>query len=99
MSHVVNTDAVSRQIARMMRENGQKWLGVTFVKKDGSERTMTCHVRKVEGHQGHNNAEHFEKYVTVVLAEKDDKGNPQFRNVNVETITRLAIGGRVIEFK
>lgn len=94
---VVRTDAISQQIAAMIRANGSKFFGVTFVKKDGEERTLNGHVRKVSGHDGHNNASHYEKYVTIVLSEKRD-GKEQFRNVNVETIKALSIGGRKIRF-
>lgn len=96
---IVQTDAVSKAIAQAIRDNGAKFFAVTFIKKDGTERTLNGHVRKVEGHDGHNNTSHFEKYVTIVLNEKDDKGREQFRNVNVETITQLNIGGRKISFK
>jgi hypothetical protein len=95
----VNTDVVSKAIGEMIRNNGSKFFGVTFIKKDGTERTLNGHVRKVEGHTGHNNASHFEKYVTIVLNEKDKNGNEQFRNVNTETIVSLSIGGRKISFR
>lgn len=93
----VKTDVVSKQIAALIYANGSKFFGVTFVKKDGTERTLNGHVRKVQGHEGHNNASHFEKYVTIVLSEKRD-GKEQFRNVNTETIKSLSIGGRKITF-
>ena len=98
MTAIVRTDAVSNAIAALIRKNGSKWMGVTFVKKNGEERTLNCHVRTVAGHTGHNNASHVEKYVTVVLSEKDKNGNEQFRNVNMETVKSLSIGGRKITF-
>lgn len=96
---VVRTDAVSQAIATMIKNNGSKFFGVTFVKKDGTERTLNGHVRKVEGHGGHNTTARFEKYVTIVLNEKDANGKEQFRNVNMETIVSLSIGGRKMSFK
>jgi hypothetical protein len=95
----VKTDAVSKAVASMIRANGSKFFGVTFVKVDGTERTLNGHVRKVKGKDGHNTTAHFEKYVTIVLSGKDDKGREQFRNVNTETITALSMGGRKISFK
>lgn len=95
---VVKTDVVSQQIAEMIKANGSKWFGVTFVKKDGTLRTLNGHVRKVEGHGSTNTVGHFQKYVTIVLNTKDDKGREQFRNVNMETIKGLSIGGRKITF-
>lgn len=98
-NNVVSTDPVSKAIAQMIKANGAKFFGVTFVKKNGEERTLNGHVRKVEGHDGHNNASHYEKYVTIVLNERDEQGREQFRNVNTETIVSLSIGGRKITFK
>ena len=92
----VKTDTVSKQIAALIQANGSKFFGVTFVKKDGTERTLNGHVRKVAGKSGANTTAHFEKYVTIVLGGKHDK--EQFRNVNVETIKALSIGGRRITF-
>ena len=99
MATIVRTDNVSKAIAQMIHNNGAKFFGVTFIKKDGTERTLNGHVRKVPGHEGHNNASHFEKYVTIVLNEKDKDGKEQFRNVNTETIVSLSIGGRKMSFK
>jgi hypothetical protein len=96
--NTVKTDAVSKQIAAMIYANGSKFFGVTFVKKDGTERTLNGHVRKVAGHADRNTSAHFEKYVTIVLNTKDDQGREQFRNVNTETIKSLSIAGRKITF-
>lgn len=98
MQGIQRTDSVSKSIAAMIHGNGSKFFGVTFVKKDGELRTLNGHVRKVAGHDGHNNASHFEKYVTIVLNTKDKHGKAQFRNVNTETIKALSIGGRKISF-
>jgi len=95
---VVKTDVVSKQIAALIKANGSKFFGVTFIKKDGTERTLNGHVRCVPGKDGANTTSHFEKYVTIVLNTKDDKGREQFRNVNTETIKALSIGGRRITF-
>jgi len=95
---IQRTDAVSRAVKALIQSNGNKFFSVTFIKKDGSERTLVGHIRKVEGHNGHNNASHVEKYITVVLTEKDAKGNEQFRNVNCETIKSISMGGRKIQF-
>jgi hypothetical protein len=94
----VKTDIVSKQIAALIQANGSKFFGVTFIKADGTERTLNGHVRKVKGHDGHNTSSRFERYVTIVLNAKDDKGREQFRNVNTETIKSLSIGGRKIKF-
>jgi hypothetical protein len=93
----VKTDVVSKQIAALIHANGSKFFGVTFIKKDGTERTLNGHIRKT-GKGGVNTTAHIEKYVTIVLNKKDDKGREQLRNVNMETIKALSIGGRRIKF-
>jgi hypothetical protein len=98
MAKVVRTNEVNRSIAAMIRQNGSKFFNVTFKKKDGTMRTLNCNVRKVPGHGKGNSVSHFEKYVTVVLSQPDDNGKAQFRNVNVESIQSLSIGGRKISF-
>lgn len=98
MKHVP-TDAVSKSIAAMIKANGSKFFGVTFVKKDGEVRTLNGHVRKVPGCTDGNTTSHIEKYVTIVLNTKDKNGKEQFRNVNMETIKALSIGGRKITFQ
>ena len=98
-ANVVKTDAVSKAVASMIRANGSKFFGVTFVKVDGTERTLNGHVRKVKGKDGHNTTAHFEKYVTIVLNKKDTNGKEQWRNINCETITNLRMVGRSISFK
>lgn len=95
----VKTDSVSRSIAAMIRDNGSKFFSVTFVKKDGETRTLTGRVFHDKKHDGHNNAAHYEKYVTIVIRGRDEKGNRRFRNVNTETIKSLHIGGRHINFE
>lgn len=97
--HKVETDVVSKAVASMIRANGSKFFGVTFVKKDGSLRTLNGHIRKVEGQSSFNTVGHLEKYITIVLNQKDDQGREQFRNVNMETIVSLSMGGRKMFFK
>lgn len=99
MKTIQKTDAVSRSIGEMIRANGSKFFSITFVKKDKTLRTLTCRVFHDKDHNGHNNAAHFEKYVTVVIRGRDANGKRQFRNVNTETIKSLHIGGKTINFE
>lgn len=82
-------------IKQVIIDNHNKFLSVTFIKKDGEERTLNGHVRYVKGHDQANPTAHIDKYVTLVLSEKDSKGREQWRNVNTETIKRIAVGGQV----
>ena len=96
---VVNTDAVSRNIRAMMEASGSKFFSVSFINKAGEERKLQGRVFHDKAHDGPNNAAHFQKYVLIVARGRDENGKRKFRNVNTETITRLAIGGRVIHFQ
>lgn len=98
MLQTVKTDAVSKAVAQLIRSNGSKFFGVTFIKKDGTERKLTGSIRKVPGHDGGNTTAHIEKYLTVTLPTKDANGKEQFRNVNMETIKSVRMGGREIKF-
>lgn len=77
--------------------NGAKFFGVEFIKKDGTTRHITGHMRRVAGHDGINTVADKPEYITVVLAEKDARGNEQFRNVNLDTIQALHIAGKRIK--
>lgn len=73
-----------------------QFFSVEFVKKDGSTRTIkNAQVGIKKQHQGENTVSHIEKYVTVI--ENLGQGKYNHRNVNIETINRLAIAG--VEFK
>lgn len=76
----------------ILSHKGQ-FFSVDFVKKNGELRTVNGQVGIKEGHLGANPTAHIEKYVTV--AENLGGGEYKYVNVNVETITRLAVGGKV----
>lgn len=77
-----------------------QFFSVTFTKKCGADRTIVGQVGYKNGYDGENTVWHKEQYVTVVeKGEGDIPGKPRFRNVNTETIKRLAIGGRVLYIK
>lgn len=74
-----------------------QFFSVAFVKKSGELRTIkSAQVGIKAGHTGVNTVAHIDKYVTVV--ENLGDGNFQHRNVDMETITKLAIGGKEFVF-
>lgn len=89
----------SNLLKNIIAANGNKFFTVEFIKKDGSLRKINGHCRYVAGHDGDNPIAHKPNYVTVVLAQKDAKGNAQFRNVNIDTIQTLSIDGQKLYFK
>jgi len=86
--------SIAQALKSIILANKGKFFSVTFVKADQSLRTLNGQIGFKDGHDGENTVAHIPKYITVV--ENLGGGKYQHRNVNVETITRLAIGGNVI---
>lgn len=75
-----------------------QFFGVSFVKQNGELRTIkNAQVGIKQGHTGENSVAHIEKYVTVV--ENLGGGKFQHRNIGMDKITRLAIGGKIYEWE
>ena len=71
-----------------------QFMTLTFTKKDGSERMMTCRLGvKKDLKGGANTVAHINKYLTVY-----DMVKHAYRNVNLETVTRIKAGGQEINF-
>lgn len=89
---------MSNLLKQLIKANGSKFFSVEFTKKDGTLRQLHGHIRAVEGHDNVNPTAHIDKYITIVLSEKDDKGREQWRNVNTESIKSISIGGKKFTF-
>lgn len=96
---IQKASTVANAVKSMLKDNKGKFFTVTFIKADGTERTINGQIRHVKGHDAENTVAHIEKYLTVVLPERDERGNEQFRNVNCETIIQIKMGGAVISFE
>lgn len=67
---------------------------VEFIKKDGTVRSLNGQFGHRAGHDGKNPVQHKAEYMTVTENRIDPKtGERAFRNINLGTVTRLAIGG------
>ena len=67
---------------------------VEFIKKDGTVRALNGQFGHRKGHDGQNTVQHKAEYMTVTENRIDPKtGERAFRNINLGTVTRLAIGG------
>jgi hypothetical protein len=86
----------ANEIKALIKANGAKFFGVTFIKKNGEERTLTGQVYLHPEHTGHNPVSHKKEYITVIAGH--DNGKPVYRNVNCDTIKRLSIGGKTYNF-
>lgn len=96
---VHKTTLKARMIRDILTNNGGRMFTVTFKKQNGEMRTLTGNYGNVAAQAGHNNAAHYEKYVTVILPTKDAKGNPERRNVNCETVVCIKTNGTVVNFE
>ena len=93
-----NTKNSRKQLSKIkvlntVAQNG-KIFGVKFIKKDGSERLMSCRLgvtKHLKG--GVNTTSHIPKYKTVYSV--NDKG---YRNINLETIKQVKGCGKVYNF-
>lgn len=85
-------------LRELLKKNESKFFGVTFIKKDGTERTLNGNIRYVSGHDEKNPVAHLVQYVTVVLPKKDANEQTQFRNVNLETVKRISINKNIYTF-
>jgi hypothetical protein len=87
--------------ALILAHKGQ-FFGVDFIKQDGTLRTIKrAQIGYKQGHDGDNTVAHLDQYVTVVeVGESGDSPcKPKFRNLNLDTIQRLSIGGMTIFVK
>lgn len=84
-------------LKNLLKENGTRFFSVDFIKADGSPRTLSGNIRKVEGHSGKNTTAHLENYVTIVR--NTDNPRDRFRNVNLDTVQTVRLGGDVYKFK
>lgn len=89
----------ARMVRDLLLQNGGRMVTVTFIKADGTERTLTGNFGTVKAQSGANTVANQEKYVTMILPEKDDKGNPKRRNINCETVKRIKTNGAVVNFQ
>lgn len=81
----------------IIADSGSKFFTVTFTKKSGETRKLNCHVYNSPLHTGKNTVAHLQQYQTVILPHKVN-GKLQFRNVNLESITRIAARNKVYNF-
>ena len=84
-------------LKNLLEKNNTKFFSVDFIKEDGSERTLSGNIRKVEGHSGKNTTAHLENYVTIVR--NTDNPRDRFRNVNLDAVQAIRLGGDVYKFK
>lgn len=79
-------------IAQMILDaSGNKFVSITFIKKNGAERKINGRFRcQVDTVGGINTTKHKENLITI-----RDVHARAYRNINVESIQRIAVAGKV----
>lgn len=83
-------------LKELIQKHKGQFIGITFLKKDGTERTINGQHCYKQGHDGVNTVAHIDKYIAI--CENLGNGKSQFRNVDTTAIKRLAIGGKIYNF-
>ena len=95
-------------VKNLIRQHGNKFLTVDFRKKDNSLRHMMCHRSKVLESSVKGTApeataarkETLKKQDMICVEELVKPGTNEFqwRTINMETVKRIAVDGKVHEF-
>jgi len=95
-------------VKKLVRENGNKFITVDFIKKDGTLRHMQCHRSKVleatvKGTQPEATAKRkstlkAKNLICVEELVKPATSEYQWRTVNCETVTKICANGQTYEF-
>lgn len=90
---MTNTNAQVQNLRNLIEGTNGKFFTTTFTKKDGTLRTMNCRlgVKKHLVHGGPSSTAHIPKYITVFEPKNDGSGS--YKNINLETIRELSVGG------
>lgn len=81
-------------LREVIASHAGQFFSVTFVKKDGTVRELTGQFGHRKGHDGKNTVQHKPELMTVTENRIDPRtGERAFRNINLESVTYLAIGG------
>lgn len=84
-------------LRNIIASHAGQFFSVTFIKKDGTERSLVGQFGYRKGHDGDNPVQHKPQYLTVTENRIDPRtGERAFRNINLDTIKSLAIGGMKI---
>lgn len=71
-------------IKAMLAQSQGQFVSVDFIKADGSARTVTGKLAPLS-----DSMRNHDKYINIQLAQKDDKGRVQYRNVNTDTVREI----------
>jgi hypothetical protein len=85
---------MDRVVKSMLDSSHGQFVSVDFIKADGSPRTVTGKLAPVSPSMANH-----DQYINIMLAQKDDKGWVQYRNVNTNTVQQIRMAGKVYDIR
>ena len=80
----------SNELASIVAASNGRFVSVTFVKKDGTERTMLCRLGVTKHLKGGESKLNADKYLTVFDVQKE-----AYRAINKDTILSVKLAGTI----
>lgn len=80
----------SNELASIVAASNGRFVSVTFIKKDGTERTMLCRLGVTKYLKGGTSKLDADKYLTVFDVQKEE-----YRAINKETILSVKLAGNI----
>ena len=81
---------VSKELASIVASSNGRFVSVTFIKKDGTQRTMLCRLGVTKYLKGGTSKLDADKYLTVFDVKKEE-----YRAINKETILSVKLAGNI----
>ena len=78
----------SKELASIVAESNGRFVSVTFIKKDGTERSMLCRLGVTKHLKGGESKLNADQYLTVFDVQKE-----AYRAINKETILSVKLAG------
>ena len=80
----------SNELASIVAASNGRFVSVTFIKKDGTERSMLCRLGVTKYLKGGTSKLDADKYLTVFDVKKEE-----YRAINKETILSVKLAGNI----
>lgn len=80
----------SNELASIVAASNGRFVSVTFIKKDGTERTMLCRLGVTKHLKGGESKLNADQYLTVFDVQKE-----AYRAINKDTILSVKLAGTI----
>jgi hypothetical protein len=79
---------ISQAFATLLQQSNGKFVTLSFIKKDGTQRTMNCRMGVTKALKGGVCTVNLDQYVVVY-----DMAKKAYRSINKDTIVSVSIAG------